>query len=210
LAAEVVGFYYSPGDPSIFDTIQFYDQSYDPAGVGIASESWNFGDGAMATGCCPTHRYGADGTYTLTLMVTMTDGRTASTSRDLLVRTHDVAVARMAVPETAMVGEAATIAIGLANGRYPETVQVQLLKSVPEAGWRQVGALTQDVPVGRGGRTTDFEFDYTFVAEDAELGEVSFRALATILGARDSRRSDNTFVSLPTQVAARTRKGGRR
>lgn len=196
----MVGFYYTPGDPSIFDTVQFYDQSFDPAGVGIASESWSFGDGRTATGCCPTHRYGADGTYTLTLTVTMTDGRSASTSRDVLVRTHDVAVARIAVPETARVGQTAPITVGLANGRYPETVQVQLLKSLPEGGWRQVGVLARDVPVRLGGFTTDFEFDYTFPAEDAELGEVSFRALATILGARDAVRRDNSFVSLATQV----------
>lgn len=196
----MVGFYYTPGDPSIFDTVQFYDQSFDPAGVGISSESWSFGDGATATGSCPTHRYAADGTYTLTLTVTMTDGRTASTSREVFVRTHDVAVARMAVPETARVGETAAIRVGLANDRYPETVQVQLLKSLPEGGWRQIGVLTRDVPARRGGRTTDFEFDYTFAPEDAELREVSFRAVATILGARDAVRGDNSFVSLATKV----------
>jgi hypothetical protein len=196
----VVGFYYTPGDPSIFDTVQFYDQSFDPAGLGIASESWSFGDGATATGSCPTHRYAADGTYTLTLTVTMTDGRTASTSREVFVRTHDVAVARMAVPETARVGETAAIRVGLANDRYPETVQVQLLKSLPEGGWRQIGVLTRDVPARRGGRTTDFEFDYPFAPEDAELGEVRFRTLATILGARDAARSDNSFISLATKV----------
>jgi PKD repeat protein len=196
----VVGFYYTPGDPSIFDTVQFYDQSFDPAGVGIASESWSFGDGATASGCCPTHRYSADGRYTLTLTVTMTDGRTASTSRDVLVQTHDVVVARMAVPETARVGQTAPIAVGLVNGHYPETVQVQLLKSLREGGWRQVGVLTHDVAVRSGGQTTDFDFDYTFTPEDAELGEVTFRALATILGARDAVRGDNSFVSLATKV----------
>lgn len=184
----------------MFDTVQFYDQSYDPAGVGIASESWSFGDGVTAMGSCPTHRYAADGTYTLTLTVTMTDGRTASTSREVHVRTHDVAVAGMAVPEAARVGQTAAITIGLANTRYPEAVQVQLLKSVREGGWRQVGELTRDVPVRPGGRTTDFELDYTFTPEDAELGEVIFRALATILGARDAVRSDNSFISLATEV----------
>jgi PKD repeat protein len=84
----VVGFYYTPGDPSTSDTIEFYDQSYDPAGGGIASQSWRFGDGATAKGCCPTHRYAADGTYALMLTVHTTDGRTASRSRDVVVRTH--------------------------------------------------------------------------------------------------------------------------
>lgn len=84
----VVGFYYAPGDPSTSDEIEFYDQSYDPAGGGIASQSWGFGDGATAKGCCPTHRYAADGTYTLTLTVDTTDGRTASRSREVVVRTQ--------------------------------------------------------------------------------------------------------------------------
>jgi PKD repeat protein len=82
----VVGFYYSPGDPSTSDTIEFFDQSYDPAGKGIGSQSWGFGDGATAKGCCPTHRYATGGTYTLTLTVDTTDGRTASRSREVVVR----------------------------------------------------------------------------------------------------------------------------
>jgi hypothetical protein len=196
----VVGFYYSPGDPSVFDTIQFYDQSYDRARVGIASRSWRFGDGVTADGCCPTHRYAADGAYTLTLTVTTVDGRVASRSRDVLVETHDVAVARVVVPQTASVGETARITIGLRNSCYPETVRVQLLKSVADRGWCEVGVLTQEVPVLGGRRTTDFAFDYTFVREDAQLGTVDFRAVATIEGARDALPADNSSTSHPTEV----------
>jgi Ca2+-binding RTX toxin-like protein len=83
----VAGFGYGPGDPSIFDTVQFQDFSNDPAGVGIGSQAWDFGDGATATGCCPTHRYPADGDYPVQLTVTTFDGRTASTSRVVQVRT---------------------------------------------------------------------------------------------------------------------------
>lgn len=196
----MVGFYYSPGDPSVFDTIQFYDQSYDRARVGIASRSWSFGDGVMAAGCCPTHRYPADGAYTLTLTVTTVDGRVSSRSRDVLVETHDVGVGRVVVPQTAKVGETVTITIGLTNARYPETVRVQLLKSVAGGGRQQIGVLTQEVPVLDGNRRTDFEFAYTFAPEDAELGAVDFQAFATIQGARDARPGDNTFISLATQV----------
>ena len=196
----MVGFYYSPADPSVFDTIQFYDQSYDRARVGIASRSWSFGDGVMADGCCPAHRYAVDGAYTLTLTVTTVDGRVASRSRDVLVATHDVAVARVVVPQAARVGQTATITIGLTNDRYPETVRVQLLKSVADRGWCEVGALTREVPVSRGRGTTDFAFDYTFVREDAQLGIVEFRAVATIQGARDAHPADNASSSHPTEV----------
>jgi PKD repeat protein len=74
-------FYYYPYDPSTFDTIQFYDNSQDPGGAGIASRAWDFGDGATSTTYSATHRYAADGDYTVTLTVTTTDGRTASTSQ---------------------------------------------------------------------------------------------------------------------------------
>lgn len=196
----MVGFYFSPGDPSIFDTIRFYDQSFDPAGLGIVSQSWSFGDGATASGCCPTHRYEVDGTYTLTLTVTTTDGRTASTSRDVIVRTHDVAVTTVLVPRSARAGDTHTITVTLTNRGYPERVRVQLLKSVAGGGWRPVGSLTRAVPVHGGGRATDFEFDHTFGPDDAQLGKVSFRGIAIVEGARDAVPRDNSFVSPPTEV----------
>jgi PKD repeat protein len=199
LRDNVVGFYYSPADPSIFDTIQFYDQSYDPAGAGVSSELWDFGDGASAMGTSPRHRYPADGTYRLTLTVSTRDGRTASTSRDVLVRTHDVAVAGVAVPQTAKVGQTLPIAVGLTNSRYPERVRVVLLKRIAGGGWQHVGVLTQNVPA-EAGHTTSFAFDYTFTPEDGQLGQVSFQAIAAIQGARDAAPDDNTFVSLPTSV----------
>ena len=195
-----VGFFYYPSDPSIYDAIQFYDTSYDPGGIGISSWTWTFGDGATASGCCPTHRYSADGTYTARLTVDTADGRTASISHDVLVKTHDVSIARVTVPQSARVGQTRAISVGITNNRYPETVQIQLLKSVAGGGWQQVGVLTQYVPVRNGGRTTDFSFNYTFAPEDAQLGRLNFQAIATIQGARDALQNDNTFISLPTRV----------
>jgi len=201
----LVGFYYSPADPSIFDTIQFYDQSYDPEGSGRSSESWDFGDGAGARGCYPTHRYPADGTYRLTLTVSTTDGRTDSTSRDVLVRTHDVAVTRVTVPRTARVGQTCPITVCLTNGRYPETVRVLLLKSIAGGGWRRVGLLTRHVPVRDEDDTTDFTFNCVFAPEDGEAASVRFQAIAEIRGARDASPNDNTLISLPTRVASSER-----
>ena len=168
--------------------------------MGISSESWDFGDGVGATGSCPAHHYSSDGTYRLTLTVSTEDGRRASTSRDVVVRTHDVAVATLSVPQAATVGQACTISVGLTNGRYPETVQVALLKSIVGEGWAQVGELMQDVPVRDGGGAANLGFDYTFVPQDAQLGTVSFQAIATIQGARDAAPGDNTLVSPATRV----------
>jgi PKD domain len=196
-------FFFSPSDPSTFDTVQFYDQSADPGQVGLSSEVWDYGDGTTATnpGCCPTHHFATDGTFHVTLTVTTTDGRTASTSQDVVVKTHDVTIAKVLVPQTASVGQTRTVTVGLTDSRYPETVQVQLLKSVTGGGWQQVGALTQYVPVRGGNRTTNFNFNYTFAPEDAVLGKVSFQAVVTVQGARDAIPTDNTFISTPTRVA---------
>src|SRR5262245_12253790 len=47
--------------PSVFDTLQFSDFSYDPGEVGISSRQWDFGDGTSSTEASPQHRYAADG-----------------------------------------------------------------------------------------------------------------------------------------------------
>jgi PKD domain-containing protein len=195
-----VQFGFFPSDPSIFDTVQFNDFSFDPGGAGIQSESWSFGDGATATGCCPTHRYAADADYTVKLTVTTADGRSGSTSQVVHVKTHDVAIAKLVVPQSASAGQTRTITVGLSNKRYPETVQVQLLKSGAGGVFVPVGTLTQSVPVRSGNRTTDFSFSYTFTSDDAAIGKVTFQAVATIVNARDALPADNTATALPTKV----------
>jgi len=195
----VADFFFSPGDPSSFDTVQFQDTSFDPAGGGISSQAWSFGDGATATGCCPTHQYAQDGDYTVELTVTTPDGRTASTSKVVHVETHDVAIARIAVPNAAHVGQTIAVNVYVRNTRYPERVQVDLFKSVP-GGFEQVGFLTQTVPVRRGDRTTRFAFTNTITQADRTVGKVSFKAVATILDHRDALPGDNDLISPPVKI----------
>jgi hypothetical protein len=196
-------FSYYPSDPSSFDTIQFYDQSYDSGQVGFSSETWSFGDGTTASnsGCCPTHHYTADGDYTVGLTVTTTDGRTASTSQVVHVRTHDVAIAKFTAPQSANAGQTKQITASISNSRYPETVQVQLFKSNTSGGFDLVGTLNQSVTVKKGNQTTPFTFNYTFTSTDATAGKVTFEATATIIGARDALPADNTAIALPTKVS---------
>jgi PKD repeat protein len=40
----VASFYFYPQDPSVFDAVQFQDNSYDPAGGVVSSWTWAFGD----------------------------------------------------------------------------------------------------------------------------------------------------------------------
>ena len=195
----VASFFFSPGDPSVFDTVQFQDSSSDPAQVGIASQTWRFGDGATAEGCCPTHQYAQDSDYTVELTVTTPDGRTASTSQVVQVRTHDVAVVQLGVPNAAHVGQTIAISVYVRNTRYPERVQVDLFKSVP-GGFEQVGSLTQSVPVRRGGRTTRFAFTYTITPADGTIGKLSFKAVATIIDHHDALPGDNDLISPPVKI----------
>ena len=191
----------SPSDPSTYDTVQFYDYSHDPADVGIASREWQFGDGATATDYSVSHKYAADGDYTVRLTVMTADGRTASASQTLHVRTHDVAIVRFSAPESASVGQTRQISVDIRNTRYPETVTLQLLKSVP-GGYQSVGYLTQSVPVRRSGRVTSFASSYTFTPDDATMGKVTFKAIATLQDAHDALPADNEAISSPTKVNA--------
>jgi hypothetical protein len=195
-------FFFFPNDPSIFDTLQFQNTSFDPASVGFSSAAWSFGDGTMATGLFPTHRYAADGDYTARMTVTTFDGRTASASQVVHVRTHDVAITKFAVPQSASVGQTRSISVGISNARYPETVEVTLLKSVPGSffNFQTVGTLTQSVPVLPGNRTTPFSFNYTFTSDDGVAGKVTFEVGANIIGARDANTANNTVIALPTKV----------
>jgi PKD repeat protein len=195
----VANFALGIGDPNVFDTIQFYDYSQDPAQVGIQSRTWNFGDGTTSTDVNPQHRYATDGDYTLKLAVETPDGRKASTQQVIHVRTHDVAVTSLSVPSKGRVGRSSTVVASLSNLRYPETVQVQLYKSVPN-GLQLVGTLQQTIPVTGKKKSVPFSFNYTFTSDDAGVGKVTFQAVATIVNARDALPSDNTALSLPVPV----------
>jgi PKD repeat protein len=196
----VAGFGVSPSAPSIYDDIQFVDTSFDPASIGLGSAQWDFGDGTVAANCCPIHRYAADGDYTVTMLATTFDGRTATAMQTISVRTHDVSIERIQEPNSARVGQAKDVRVNVRGGRYPETVQVDLYKSVAGGFDQLVATRTQAVPVAHGGRTTGFDFRYTFTAEDGAAGKVTFRAVATLVGARDALPADNQAIAPPTAV----------
>jgi PKD repeat protein len=193
-----VAAFINPPDPSVYDTVQFSSSVFDPVGFGtIQSQEWDFGDGATGSGCCPTHRYASDGEYTAKVTVTTVDGRTASSTIPVTVRTHDVYITKMTVPQAASAGQTRQITITLTNRRYPETVQVQLAKSVAGGGFATIGTLTLFVPAQK---TVDFKFSYVFTDDDRAVGKVTFQATATIMGARDALPGDNSITALPTKV----------
>jgi PKD repeat protein len=77
-------FSFYPSTAKINDTIQFTDTSIDTDGI-ITLYLWNFGDGTTSTSKNPTHRYTANGTYSITLEITDNDGAINLTSKAILV-----------------------------------------------------------------------------------------------------------------------------
>lgn len=128
--------------------------------------------------------------------MTTFDGRTASASQIVQVRTHDVAITKLSAPQSASAGQVRTITVSIRNTRYPELVRVELYKSVP-GGFQFVGFVDVNVPVRPLNRTTDIKFSYVFTSDDAAIGKVTFRTVAVILGARDAFSADNEAISSP-------------
>jgi hypothetical protein len=200
----VCQFYYYPSDPSTFDVIQFNDQSYDPAGAGIQSRQWDFGDGGTSTDQAPTHNYATEGARTVQLTITTTDGRTATYRANVSVRTHDIAITKFRTPSTAAIGQTKQITIGIRNTRYAERARVDLFKSALSGSFPNyvlVGSTLAQVPVRASNRTTDFNFNYTFTDDDQRAGKVTFRAQATLDTARDAFPADNEAISSSVRVS---------
>ncbi len=65
-------------------TVTFTDESSDPDGE-VVAWSWGFGDGSTSTAENPSHTYGVDGTYSVTLMVTDDDDATGTVTKDVMV-----------------------------------------------------------------------------------------------------------------------------
>jgi aqualysin 1 len=64
-------------------TVSFKDQSTDDGTV--MAWSWDFGDGSTSSAQNPTHTYGADDTYTVSLTVTDDDNATGETAKSVMV-----------------------------------------------------------------------------------------------------------------------------
>lgn len=208
LPPPVADFFVNPWAPSTLGPVSFYAySSYDPLGQGLRTLNWNFGDGSTGRGVEVQHQYAAEGDYTARLTVVTNDGRRASTTRLVRVRNHDVAIVKFARPKSSTAGRRVRLTVGIANYLHPETVTVEIYKSVP-GGYGYVGSWTQEVAVQSSPATTDFVFFYTPTDADAAIGKVTFKAFARLQNADDSWPADNEFITFPMTVAPRT-SGGR-
>lgn len=190
----------SPAAPSVYDNVRFDGYSHDPEGYGTSVEELDFGDGTVVDPepSYAYHRYAEDGDYTVVQTISGVGGRTATISRVLSVRTHDVAVTGFAAPAAGRVGETKPLTVDVANTRYDENVTVTLYRGTA-AGYEVVGTATSAVPA-RPKRTVRFSFDYTFTAADLAEGNVVFKAVAVAADVREALPVDNTVIAPATRV----------
>ena len=80
-------------------------------------------------------------------------------------------------------------------------VGLNLALGLGRGQFQQFGSLTQSVPINPRNGTTDFAFSYTFTADDAQIGKVTFKAVTVISGARDALPADNEAIAPPTKVS---------
>lgn len=64
-------------------TVEFINNSY--GGQGNLTYAWDFGDGNSSSSVAPTHTYGSEGTYTVSLTITDENNDTATSSKDVTV-----------------------------------------------------------------------------------------------------------------------------
>jgi len=186
---------YGPGDPSTFDNVSFYANTYDPAGIYGFTYAWTLSDGTTSDQYNFNHQFATDGDYTVNLTATTADGRSGvAPSQVIQVRTKDVAITTFSVPQTARVNQTKTINVNIQNKRYSDYVQVTLIKGLPGGGEQPIGTLTIYVPA-KAKQATTFKFSYTFTSDDATVGKVTFKAIANIVNSRDALPSDNTSIA---------------
>ena len=198
-----VDFEWYPYEPSIYSDVYFYSYWHDPAYIGADSFAWDFGDGSTSTEDYASHRYAEDGDYEVTFDLVTSDGRSASKTKTISVRTHDVGISMLRVPRVAVAGLSRQIGIGLATWRYDENVDVYLYKSTTYGEALVASFYDILLPVREGSRrpvVTFVNHRYTFTEEDAAIGKVTFRAEVYLKDHEDAFWSDNTAYSLPVRV----------
>jgi hypothetical protein len=194
----------APMQPATQEIVEFRNWSRDPLGYPLMPAHWDFGDGTTAEGGYVTHQYLQEGVYTVTIIVTTSDGRSATASKAIIVENHDVAITKFTVPQSARVGQVRGLSVGVTSKIRNERVRVTLYRSwANQDPFEFAGELTKEVPVGR---TVSLDFSYKFTESDAQIGKVTFKAVAEILGEqdtimRDLVATDNTALALPTKVS---------
>jgi len=82
-------FTFSPGSPTVGDTVTFDASGSSDSDGSIVSYSWDFGDGGSCSGAVVTHAFTASIAYDVTLTVTDDDGASDSVTHSVTVKPSD-------------------------------------------------------------------------------------------------------------------------
>lgn len=120
LAAD---FTYAPSSPGVGQTISF--TSVNAGGFPPYVDSWDFGDGARATGANVTHAFAAGGNYTAVLTATDVSGATSSASHRVAVQgtppPPGLQVRIVYAPTGPVAGELVNFSTAISGGALPFT-----------------------------------------------------------------------------------------
>lgn len=128
----IANFTYSPEQPLEGKSVTFNASFSTPDGGNITSYLWSFGDGTEALYVeanltdTATHNYTSAGTYTVTLNITDSKGKSDATQTIISIYRHDVAIVNVALEKTEVkAGENLKINVTVANqGNLIETFNV--------------------------------------------------------------------------------------
>lgn len=199
LGASVYGF---GGNFSTYDPVYFEMSVWNDYGTPVTHE-WDFGDGTTVPATqmrSQPHRYTADGRYTVTVRSKSADGRTTTSSRPVVIDTHNVDVTKFVVPATAQVGETKPLSVAVRSHDQDERVTLMLYKVYPNGSWSPAGERIVDLPA-RSKVSTLVQFQYTFTEEDASLGTRKFVVIAQLPADRYDVRQDNNRKYAETLVS---------
>ena len=121
----VASFSWSPSTPEVGELVTFDASASLPVGGEIVSYEWDFGDGNHATGEIVTHAYDSAGTYTVTLIVTDSEGLWDVEQKQIEVKAPPPPLTVSISPTSAsiLVGQSVTFASTVSGGYTPYSYQ---------------------------------------------------------------------------------------
>ncbi|HHJ3201300.1 TPA: collagenase [Vibrio parahaemolyticus] len=134
------------------ESITFSSENSTDTDGQIVSVLWDFGDGTASTQTQPTHQYGSEGQYTVSLTVTDNDGLTATA-------THDVTVS--ATGGSSTLPQDCAVQSKVSGGRLNAGEPVCL--SNQQTIWLSVPAVNEhaNIAISTGNGTGDLKIEYS-------------------------------------------------